>query len=50
LSFISGESVPLPEFQTYSSSAGIVQLQLEQDSGKSLHDAAEEKSLIDLNR
>ncbi len=25
-------------FQTYSSSAGIVQLQLEQDSGKSLHD------------
>ena len=37
-------------FQTYSWSAGIVQLQLEQDSGKSLHDQAEEKSLIDLNR
>jgi len=29
---------------------GIVQIQLEQDSGKSLHDTHEEKSLIDLNR
>ena len=27
-----------------------MQLQLEQDSGKSLHDPSEEKSLIDLNR
>ena len=34
----------------YNGSAGIVQLQLEQDSGKSLHDAGESKSLIDLNR
>ena len=28
----------------------LVQLQLEQDSGKSLHDAGDGKSLIDLNR
>ena len=28
----------------------ITQLQLEQDSGKSLHDDIENKSLIDLNR
>ena len=31
-------------------SVHLTQLQLEQDSGKSLHDAAEKKSLIDLNR
>lgn len=30
--------------------ASITQLQLEQDSGKSLHDADEGHSLIDLNR
>ena len=34
----------------YECSAGIVQLQLEQDSGKSLHDEEGGKSLIDLNR
>jgi aspartyl-tRNA(Asn)/glutamyl-tRNA(Gln) amidotransferase subunit B len=31
-------------------SARILQLQLEQDSGKSLHDDLEARSLIDLNR
>ncbi|KAK3582851.1 hypothetical protein CHS0354_040001 [Potamilus streckersoni] len=30
--------------------ASIIQLQLEQDSGKSLHDADQNRSLIDLNR
>ena len=30
--------------------SGIVQLQLEQDSGKSLHDDEEGRSLVDLNR
>lgn len=30
--------------------ANILQLQLEQDSGKSLHDEEDKKSLIDLNR
>jgi Asp-tRNA(Asn)/Glu-tRNA(Gln) amidotransferase B subunit len=35
---------------SFSTFSGIVQLQLEQDSGKSLHDSGEEKSLIDLNR
>ena len=34
----------------YETSARIVQLQLEQDSGKSLHDSGDGKSLIDLNR
>lgn len=34
----------------YSKQAEIVQLQLEQDSGKSLHDPAAGRSLIDLNR
>ena len=34
----------------YEGCAGIVQLQLEQDSGKSLHDEEGGKSLIDLNR
>ena len=28
----------------------LTQLQLEQDSGKSLHDEVDKKSLIDLNR
>ena len=43
-SFITDES------NDYESSARIVQLQLEQDSGKSLHDEESNKSLIDLNR
>jgi len=34
----------------YNSKSGIVQLQLEQDSGKSLHDTEGGKSLVDLNR
>ena len=34
----------------YECKTGIVQLQLEQDSGKSIHDEVECKSLIDLNR
>jgi len=34
----------------YECRTGIVQLQLEQDSGKSLHDEGRGKSLIDLNR
>lgn len=36
--------------ETYSKRATLTQLQLEQDSGKSLHDAAHNRSLIDLNR
>ena len=36
--------------KTYSHSAEIVQLQLEMDSGKSVHDEVNDKSLIDLNR
>lgn len=36
--------------QSYQHSVGVIQLQLEQDSGKSLHDADAGKSLIDLNR
>lgn len=35
---------------TYSKRATLQQLQLEQDSGKSLHDAERNRSLIDLNR
>ncbi|XP_058059697.1 glutamyl-tRNA(Gln) amidotransferase subunit B, mitochondrial [Anopheles bellator] len=34
----------------YYKTASIHQLQLEQDSGKSLHDPVERKSLVDLNR
>ena len=34
----------------YDKTVGIVQLQLEQDSGKSLHDLADARSFIDLNR
>jgi len=34
----------------YQGNSGIVQLQLEQDSGKSLHDPEGGRSLIDLNR
>ena len=30
--------------------AGITQIQLEMDSGKSLHDHEDQQSLIDLNR
>ena len=37
-------------YRRYEHSSGIVQLQLEQDSGKSFHDATCNKSLIDLNR
>ncbi|CAG7726265.1 unnamed protein product [Allacma fusca] len=34
----------------YNHSCNIIQLQLEQDSGKSLHDEVDQRSLIDLNR
>lgn len=34
----------------YSKSSKIKQIQLEQDSGKSLHDAELKRSLVDLNR
>lgn len=34
----------------YDKTIRITQVQLEQDSGKSLHDAEESHSLIDLNR
>ena len=34
----------------YQGTSDIVQLQLEQDSGKSLHDTEGGRSLIDLNR
>uniref|UniRef100_T1J1Q9 Glutamyl-tRNA(Gln) amidotransferase subunit B, mitochondrial n=1 Tax=Strigamia maritima TaxID=126957 RepID=T1J1Q9_STRMM len=34
----------------YEASSRVLQLQLEQDSGKSLHDDVENQSLIDLNR
>ncbi|EEC00430.1 hypothetical protein IscW_ISCW024090, partial [Ixodes scapularis] len=36
--------------ETYFKRATLQQLQLEQDSGKSLHDAERNRSLIDLNR
>lgn len=36
--------------ETYSKRATLIQLQLEQDSGKSLHDVVCNRSLIDLNR
>jgi len=36
--------------QGYYGHSGIVQLQLEQDSGKSLHDKEEGRSFVDLNR
>uniref|UniRef100_G3MF25 Glutamyl-tRNA(Gln) amidotransferase subunit B, mitochondrial n=1 Tax=Amblyomma maculatum TaxID=34609 RepID=G3MF25_AMBMU len=36
--------------ETYSKRATLKQLQLEQDSGKSLHDVVHGRSLIDLNR
>lgn len=36
--------------ETYSKRATMIQLQLEQDSGKSLHDVTGARSLIDLNR
>ena len=36
--------------KSYSARVGITQLQLEQDSGKSLHDEERMLSLIDLNR
>ncbi|TRY75252.1 hypothetical protein TCAL_10086 [Tigriopus californicus] len=45
-SVLRSENVP----HSYYHSVGITQLQLEQDSGKSLHDAVAGKSLIDLNR
>ena len=35
---------------SYYGSSGIVQVQLEQDSGKSLHDVEGRRSLVDLNR
>lgn len=42
--------VPGVTRKPYYKSARLIQLQLEQDSGKSLHDPAERKSLVDLNR
>ena len=48
LSFAINSSID--EGKEYEGSARIVQLQLEQDSGKSLHDEESNKSLIDLNR
>ena len=40
----------IKEQEFYEGKSRIVQLQLEQDSGKSLHDEGGNKSLIDLNR
>jgi aspartyl-tRNA(Asn)/glutamyl-tRNA(Gln) amidotransferase subunit B len=34
----------------YYKTVRLIQLQLEQDSGKSLHDEVEKRSLVDLNR
>lgn len=42
--------VPGVTKKPYYKSARLTQLQLEQDSGKSLHDPVERKSLVDLNR
>ncbi|XP_053683199.1 glutamyl-tRNA(Gln) amidotransferase subunit B, mitochondrial [Sabethes cyaneus] len=42
--------VPGLNQKPYYKSSRILQLQLEQDSGKSLHDPYEKKSLVDLNR
>ncbi|XP_055586943.1 glutamyl-tRNA(Gln) amidotransferase subunit B, mitochondrial [Uranotaenia lowii] len=42
--------VPGVTRKPYYKSARLLQLQLEQDSGKSLHDPIERKSLVDLNR
>ncbi|XP_001654104.2 glutamyl-tRNA(Gln) amidotransferase subunit B, mitochondrial [Aedes aegypti] len=42
--------VPGVSRKPYYKSARLHQLQLEQDSGKSLHDPVERKSLVDLNR
>ncbi|KXJ76897.1 hypothetical protein RP20_CCG008697 [Aedes albopictus] len=42
--------VPGVTKKPYYKSARLHQLQLEQDSGKSLHDPVERKSLVDLNR
>ncbi|XP_062565983.1 glutamyl-tRNA(Gln) amidotransferase subunit B, mitochondrial [Armigeres subalbatus] len=42
--------VPRVAQKPYYKSARLHQLQLEQDSGKSLHDPIERKSLVDLNR
>ncbi|XP_055617324.1 glutamyl-tRNA(Gln) amidotransferase subunit B, mitochondrial [Toxorhynchites rutilus septentrionalis] len=42
--------VPGVTRKPYYKSARLLQLQLEQDSGKSLHDPVERKSLVDLNR
>ena len=36
--------------ETYSKKANIIQLQIEQDSGKSLHDEMSNVTLVDLNR
>ena len=36
--------------KNYTKSSELVQIQIEQDSGKSLHDVADGNSLIDLNR
>lgn len=47
--FAGGKSQAV-DARPYACSVGIVQLQLEQDSGKSLHDTSGGKSLIDLNR
>ena len=36
--------------ETYSDKANIIQIQIEQDSGKSLHDEESNHTLVDLNR
>ena len=36
--------------ETYARKADIIQLQIEQDSGKSLHDDISNFTLVDLNR
>ncbi|XP_054725243.1 glutamyl-tRNA(Gln) amidotransferase subunit B, mitochondrial isoform X1 [Anastrepha obliqua] len=42
--------VIIPGKKTYHKKARLLQLQLEQDSGKSLHDEELKRSLVDLNR
>ncbi|XP_076319347.1 glutamyl-tRNA(Gln) amidotransferase subunit B, mitochondrial-like isoform X2 [Tachypleus tridentatus] len=41
---------PVVHKRPYKKTVGLLQLQLEQDSGKSLHDVDEGRTLIDLNR
>ena len=48
LDFTVLKSSTVPE--TYTSRADIIQIQLEQDSGKSLHDEEQNFTLVDLNR